>query len=117
MYVLRDADTGEFLKVGKTEVANFGERFRFYEDAANYTGRRLEVDTYAFHAEGFKPQVIEDQIRQNLVGQGRSLPWDNTKIGNAGRLGRPGPGVPGTRLLRRLRDEGWRWEGENLVRY
>ena len=105
--MLRDAQTGEYLKIGKTEVGSFQDRFRFYEDASEFTGRRLEVDTFTFKSEGFSPQKIEDQIRQNLTSQGHSLPWDNSPVGvgKQGRLGRPGPGVPGTRLPKRLRDE------------
>ena len=57
-------------------------------------------------------ESIEMEIRTQLGAEGHTLPWDNT--GN--RLGRPGPGVPGTRLPSRLSSEGYRWEGERLVK-
>ncbi len=55
-------------------------------------------------------EAIEKQIRENLEKQGHSLPWDNTE----NRLGRSGPGVPGTRLNRKLRAT-HTWDGEKLV--
>src|SRR4029079_9535450 len=113
VYVLRDAQTGELLKVGKTEIENFISRFRVYEKAAQDTRRHLVGDAWTVAKDaGRTIETVESDIRANLAAQGHSLPWDNT----GKRLGRTGPGVPGTRLGSRLSKQGYRWEGENLVK-
>jgi hypothetical protein len=109
---LRDADTGELLKVGKSEVSSFVDRFRPYLTAQQSSGRRLEVDAFAFHSGDVTPELIEKQMRKQLESTGYTLPWDNTSE----RLNRPGPGVPGTRLPRKLREQGYRWEDGRLVK-
>jgi hypothetical protein len=112
VYILRDADTGQALKVGKSEVSNFEERFDDYVSAQKFTSRNLKVETIAFDSTKVTPEKVESQIRSHLVDQGEKLPWDNTKQ----RLGRPGPGVPGTRGSKMLRSEGWGWNGEDYVK-
>ena len=113
VYVLKDAETGELLKVGKSEVSNFTDRFRFYEKAAHDTGRRLDVDVMTVPKDPSRTvQSVEQEIRSHLEAQGHALPWDQTSR----RLGRPGPGVPGTPPSRRLRNEGYGWSGEQLVK-
>ena len=111
VYVLRDVNTGEFLKVGKSETGTFVGRFEKYQAAGKYTGRHLALDVFTVDkGSGRTVQSIESEIRTNLGREGHKLPWDNTDQ----RLGREGPGVPGTRLPRRLR-ESYQWQGENLV--
>ena len=111
VYVLRDADTGEFLKVGKSEVDTFVGRFEKYQTAGTKNGRHLVLDVFTVDKSSTRTvQSIEGEIRSNMIKEGHALPWDNTDQ----RLGRPGPGVPGTRLGRGLRDS-YEWQGEDLV--
>jgi RHS repeat-associated protein len=115
VYILRDAKTKEALKAGKTEVLKVPDRFREYEAAQKFTGRELEVECISFNSKDFSTIKVETQVREHLVKQGEKLPWDNSPMANRqGRLGRPGPGVPGTRV-KRLEAQGWHWEGENYV--
>jgi RHS repeat-associated protein len=111
LYVLRDLDTGELLKIGKTEaeVKKYEGRFSKYTKASTYTGRNLEIQTIEIELSG-KAEETEKIVREKLSSEGEQLLWDNTKQ----RLGRPGPGVPGTRDSR-LKNE-WEWQGENYVR-
>lgn len=112
VYILRDADTGQAMKVGKSEVSNFEERFDDYVSAQKVTGRNLKVETIAFDSTKVTPEKVESQIRNHLEKQQEELPWDNTKQ----RLGRPGPGVPGGQGSKKLQSEGWHWSGENYVK-
>ncbi len=118
VYVLRDVDTGELLKVGTSKVSTFLGRFGPYENAQAFTGRNLAADIFAFDGTEIGATAVESQVRNTLISQGQSLPWDNTRLPGAGgvpRLGRPGPGVPGTTPSRTLRNQGWHWEGENFL--
>ena len=113
VYVLRDKNTGEKLKVGKTEPGTFVGRFEKYATAARQQERELVVDTFTVPKGGGKTiEAIEAEVRRGVGAIGGPLPWDNTQ----GRLGRVGPGVPGTRLPRRLRQQGYRWEGNKLIK-
>jgi hypothetical protein len=96
VYVLRDADTDELLKVGQTTVASLDNRFPSYVAAAKRTGRNVVLDTMTFSekATGVEVGKLEGELRKRLNAKGHPLPWDNT----GGRLGRPGPGVPGLPL-------------------
>ena len=105
VYVLRDAKTGELLKVGKSGVNKFIGRFSPYAKAGQRTGRTLELDAISFKKGDFSAEAVEKQIRENLRRNGHRLPWDNT----GGRLGRQGPGVPGASLPRRLRSK-YKWD-------
>ncbi|NSL88408.1 hypothetical protein ECE50_016330 [Chitinophaga sp. Mgbs1] len=112
VYVLKDADTGELLKVGKTEASTITERFRKYQTAGKKTGRNLVVDALTIDkSNSHTIQAVEKQVRNYFLEQGHPLPWDNTD----NRLGRDGPGVPFTRLSRKHRDE-YKWDKKgNLV--
>jgi hypothetical protein len=113
LYLLKDAKTGEVLKVGKTEAETAVGRFQKYETASRYTGRTLEVEILDVKKTGsFTTESAEKAVRSHYELMGEKLPWDNT----GGRLGRPGPGVPGTRLPRSLREQGYAWEGTELIR-
>lgn len=91
VYILKDSDSGELLKVGKTEVENFDSRFRTYAKAGRLTDRNLSVDCLTIdRVDEYKPEAVEKQARAALEKMGHKLPWDNTE----NRLGRPGPGVP-----------------------
>jgi hypothetical protein len=112
VYVLRDLDNGELLKVGKSTVEKAGGRFGPYARAGARTGRNLGLDVLTFKAESFTAEAIEAEIRSTLESQGHRLPWDNT----AARLGRPGPGVPGASIPARLRSTvQWNYTLETLV--
>ncbi|MBL8953679.1 MAG: hypothetical protein JNK82_23090, partial [Myxococcaceae bacterium] len=112
IYVLRDTNSGELLKVGKSEVQTMGERFKPYVRAGERTERELAVDVFTVKSEGRTAESIEKEVRAHLEGQGHKLPWDNT--GN--RLGRPGPGVPGAPIPRALRDKyEWEYSTETLI--
>ncbi|MEJ2590093.1 MAG: RHS repeat-associated core domain-containing protein [Candidatus Thiodiazotropha sp.] len=112
VYILRDADTGELLKVGKTSVSKFNGRFAQYDKAAKKTGRNLEADVFSFKADNFTAESIEKEIRDNFVAERHRLPWDNTNQ----RLGREGPGTPGASIPRRLRRKNmWDYKAETLV--
>lgn len=85
--VLRDAKTGELLKVGQSTSKTFVGRFEKYVAVGRRTGRELVVD--AFEVPLARRGVIESEIRRHL-GSMFPLPWDNT----GRRLGVPGPGLP-----------------------
>lgn len=111
VYVLRDARSGELLKVGKSETSKFNGRFEPYARAGVRTGRELELDVWSISKEaGRTVEFVEAQVRAHLEGQGHKLPWDNTNR----RLGRLGPGVPGV-IQSSSAKQGWVWEGENYV--
>jgi hypothetical protein len=113
VYVLKDRTTGQILKVGKTETGKFVGRFEKYATAGRQQGRDLALDVFTLPKGGDKTlEALEAEVRRGVGAIGGPLPWDNTDQ----RLGRAGPGVPGTRLPRRLRDQGYRWEGDKLVK-
>jgi hypothetical protein len=113
VYLLKDAGTGQILKVGKTEAETITSRFQKYEAASRYSGRTLEADILEVNkTRPFTTESVERAVRSHYELMGEKLPWDNT----GGRLGRVGPGVPGTRLPRLLREQGYDWEGEELIR-
>lgn len=99
--MLKDADTGELLKVGKSEVGTFKGRFEKYATAGTKTGRNLSLDAFSVDKSAINSiESIEKSMREGLEKAGHSLPWDNT----GQRLGRPGPGTPFTRLNSKLRN-------------
>ena len=113
LYLLRDSDTGRILKIGKTEADTFLGRFQKYEAASRYSGLKLEAEIFDVKKTGsFTTETAERALRSFHELMGETLPWDNT----ASRLGRPGPGVPGTHLPRPLREQGYAWEGNELVK-
>jgi hypothetical protein len=87
VYVLKDKNTGECLKVGQTTAKKFVGRFEKYVSAGNRHKRDLVVDV--FEVPLSKRGAFEGQLRR-LFGDFPALPWDNTGL----RLGRPGPGIP-----------------------
>jgi hypothetical protein len=99
VYVLRDATTGELLKVGKTTVDDIAGRFGEYVAAGNKWSRKLAADVWTLRARSKKNvEVFEAQIRAGLEKSGARLPWDNTRVPEKGpRLGRPGQGIPDTK--------------------
>ena len=110
VYILKDVETGEFLKVGKTEVDKYKGRFSKYVTAGNKTNRKLEIDLFTVDKNNLDSiESIEKSIRNNLEKLGYSLPWDNTN----NRLNRIGPGVPFTRLSKNHRQQfEWDMNGE-----
>jgi len=88
VYLLRDANTEQILKVGQTTPQTFTGRFKAYVSASQKTGRVLEVEVFEVPAE--MRGLIEGQFRQHLGATPGGLPWDNT----GGRLGRTGQGIP-----------------------
>ncbi|EYF05644.1 DUF6531 domain-containing protein [Chondromyces apiculatus] len=110
VYILKDARTGEVLKVGKTEASKLQGRFEKYVTAGNKTNRALVVDAFTIpKSSTMTIESVEKQIREHFLSLGHDLPWDNTNQ----RLG-VGPGVPHTRLNRKLRRT-HEWVGEKLV--
>lgn len=106
VYILRDADTGQILKVGKTEANNLTGRFGSYQTAADRlkAGMNVTVEVIPLQP-GANATKVETSVRARLEAAGEALPWDNT--GN--RLGRPGPGSPFASIPRELRDH-WQWD-------
>jgi hypothetical protein len=99
VYVLRDATTGEFLKVGKTTVGEIADRFGEYVAAGNKWSRKLAADAWTIRARSkTNVEAFEKEVRAGLEGAGARLPWDNTRVpGKGPRLGRPGQGIPDTK--------------------
>ncbi len=96
VYVLRDATTGEFLKVGKTTVAGIADRFGEYVAAGNKWSRSLAADVWTIRARSkTNIEAFEKEMRAGLESAGARLPWDNT----GRRLGRRGQGIPDTKPL------------------
>lgn len=113
VYVLRDKETGAAMKVGQTKVGTFKGRFAKYVTAANRQKRELVLDVFMLPTEGTKTlTALEAEVRRGVGVIAGPLPWDNTD----NRLGRPGPGVPGARVPRALRKQGYRWDGDKLVK-
>jgi hypothetical protein len=133
IYVLRDADSGAILKVGKTVGGDrAARRFETYRRAADDLGLnlRLEVTPVAKSRSGVKVETHESALRTRLEREGHLMPWDNSPEhgprrapGEAmpetsepqfrqGRMGRAGPGTPGDARRAALRAshewrEGW----------
>ena len=99
VYVLRDATTGEFLKVGKTTVGEIADRFGEYVSAGNKWSRKLAADAWTIRARSkTNVEAFEREMRAGLESAGARLPWDNTRVpGKGPRLGRPGQGIPDTK--------------------
>ncbi|AUX40055.1 uncharacterized protein SOCE26_014510 [Sorangium cellulosum] len=111
VYILRDATTDEVLKVGKTEMSTYTGRFEKYVTAGNKTNRKLVLDAFTLpKTSSMTIESIEKEIRTHFESLGHKLPWDNTRQ----RLGYEGPGVPHTRLNKKLRKT-HEWVGERLV--
>jgi hypothetical protein len=121
VYALRDAKTGEILKVGETNdpITRIGN----YQTAkTEYSNRSLVIDVLEVtpkKGQGIKSiedplreQVLSDLIAQSPAGTKAEalLPWDNSYQ----RLGRPGPGTPGVRD-HAMREAGVYWENEQPV--
>lgn len=99
VYVLRDATTGEFLKVGKTTVGEIADRFGEYVAAGNKWSRKLAADAWTIRARSkTNVEAFEKEMRAGLESAGARLPWDNTRVpGKGPRQGRPGQGIPDTK--------------------
>jgi len=99
VYVLRDATTGEFLKVGKTTVGEIADRFGEYVAAGNKWSRKLAADAWTIRARSkTNVEAFEREMRAGLESAGARLPWDNTRVpGKGPRLGRAGQGIPDTK--------------------
>ncbi len=89
VYVLKDASSGEALKVGQTTAGKFVGRFEKYVTAGKRHDRKLVLEV--FETPLAERGQIEGALR-NTFGRAPKLPWDNA--GRPPRLGRPGPGVP-----------------------
>ena len=109
IYVLRDADSGAILKVGKTVGGpSARRRFGVYRRAGEKLGLKLRIEvTTVPKVRGTKVEVHEKALRARLEGEGHIMPWDNSPeaVGRLreGRLGRPGAGTPYDSLRAALR--------------
>jgi RHS repeat-associated protein len=135
LYVLRNKETGEIYKVGKTEakLSNSGRekvyegRFGDYIKAINKYNKQskasngafdkiqLEVDSISIRTKDVTAESIEQYVRNKLQADimqktGKPieevLKWDNRIEG----LKKRGPGVPFTRLIRKYTKLGWSWD-------
>ncbi len=113
LYVVRDRNTGELLKVGETTT---GSQLKARFDRYSLAGRRLDTELEievrpVVVPKGQGVRTYEQQLREQVDwGESGRLPWDNTVVEGLGpRLGRPGPGTPFEPLPggSRLRKEGW----------
>jgi hypothetical protein len=87
--VLRDKNTGEILKVGKTTGGvNIYERFNKYRRKSLEYGYNVEVEFWEV-GKNADAKAIERQLRSTLKAQGERLPWDG-----AANPGRPDLGLP-----------------------
>lgn len=89
VYVLRDKNTGEVLKVGKTTGGvNIYERFNKYRRKSQEYGYKVEADFWEVGSSR-NALDLEGRIRTQMKATGHRLPWD--KIANPGRndLGLP----------------------------
>lgn len=91
IYVLRDGN-GAILKVGKSSAGNAEGRFRKYRTAGADLEMDLSLEVTPLKAGASEADAsgLEGRLRAALQDEGHIMPWDAT----AGRLGRPGPGVP-----------------------
>jgi len=102
IYVLRASD-GTVLKVGKSSAGNAKQRFGKYQSASELVpgGLKLEITALKQGLSARDASALEGQLRSKLEAEGHIMPWDST----AGRLDRPGPGVPGEKDRTPRRDE------------
>jgi len=109
IYILKDLDTNQLLKVGKTTAGKFPGRWSPYAAAQKHTSRRLGLDVFTISkGTNYTAEAVEKQVREHMTQTlGYKLPWDNT----GGRLGK-GPGVPGVRGDKQWSEAGWKWVGE-----
>lgn len=128
VYALRDADTGEILKVGRTESETIIGRLQQYATAGTekYSGRNLVLDVAEANTTAKRTLgQVENEMRAKMLEDLRAadptaaepslLPWDNSPgAGGKGRLGREGPGTPSVRD-HAMRERGAVWEGEKVV--
>ena len=79
VYVVRDALTGEFLKVGQTDYL---QRFLPYRTRAIKENRQIAVDVFGVDKAVARRLIptLESQMQINLFKQGHSLPWDNSHV-------------------------------------
>ncbi len=92
-YILRDKNTGEVLKVGKTTGGvNIYERFNRYRRKSQEYGRAVEVEVWHV-GKNAEAKAIERQLRTTLQNQGERLPWD--AVANPAR---PDLGLPWERI-------------------
>ncbi|ODS25042.1 hypothetical protein AB835_00620 [Candidatus Endobugula sertula] len=108
IYVFRGPD-GMILKVGKTSSGGMTSRFTIYKNAVELARQngvsikdfQLEVTPLSTKYKQESDSVdVESVLRNKMMEEGHIMPWDNTSVGNSGgRLNRPGPGVPGERIL------------------
>lgn len=140
LYTIRDADTGEILKIGKTKGGDaLTGRLSKYRTSQNWTGRNITMDAAVVEREGAATLgQAENAARENLLNDARQevglgengvkesdvLPWDNTRVPGGprgeGRLGRSGPGIPGVEGYRLSKPtpefpNGRMWDGEKVV--
>lgn len=107
IYVLKDAKAGEVLKVGVDKADSLPEVWRRYKNAQDWVPHRdLVMEATVVDPNGATLQSIEKQVHQAFTDAGHKLPWDNDYP--KGRLGRPGPGIPGVRSSERIK-QGYEW--------
>jgi hypothetical protein len=109
---LRDGETSAVLKVGSTTEVSGRTLIGRFEPYARAGGRlelQLELELWQIERQSGSSLVsIEGDFRARILGAGNDLPWDNSLISGAPRLGRPGPGVPWVRDSR-LAKLGYSW--------
>jgi hypothetical protein len=102
IYVLRDAHTGEILKVGKTSNTQsatsdpLDKRMGLYRTAAASTGRDVQVELHHINVGKGKAEDFEFALRDLLYAKAgakakKMFEWDNFAKHNEGRFG---PGTP-----------------------
>ena len=115
--MLRDRDTGQILKVGKTEVLTIeASRLDKYSLAIEKSGRNVDMEMWTVpNQAGTTFESVEKSVRARLEAEGHTLPWDQGSYSRRPRLGREGPGVPFSPLPRRLKERGWRWREDGVL--
>jgi hypothetical protein len=142
LYVLRNTETGEIYKVGKTEAkwteGRFRERlyegrFRAYKQAITkhnnqskaskgaFDEIQLEVDSISIRpGEGITAESIEKHVRNNLQAKimretGKRKEEVLKWDNKIDGLKRSGPGVPFTTLGSKYKKLGWRWDSMGIL--
>ena len=89
VYVVRDMDSGEFLKVGQTDT--FRTRFGEYATTARKEGRRIAIDMFEVdkHIAQKLDPTLESQMQKSLFDKGHPLPWDQSVSLRKPRRGKP----------------------------
>lgn len=117
LYVVRDAETGEVLKVGSTSdlERRLGD-YRTANNASELHGGKVTVDivevkkpagaTLESGEIGMRDGVATD-AKAEAAGD-KSMPWDKTASGEAG------PGVPGNDS-HNMKYDLTKWEGDQIV--